>query len=100
MIQRKSGIPLARILDNPASYHGKYYAGIATATEAAVISVVWSAFLTVIVYREMSVKSLQGNNRWCRAGQIIGMMASSAAFGYALTVEKVPALDGKLLYSM
>ena len=27
-----------------------------------------------------------------KAGQIIGMMASSAAFGYALTVEKVPAL--------
>ena len=27
-----------------------------------------------------------------KTGQIIGMMASSAAFGYALTVEKVPAL--------
>lgn len=81
-------------LTTPLFIMGSIMLGIATATEAAVISVVWSAFLTVVVYREMSVKEL------CRitadgvgkAGQIIGMMASSAAFGYALTVEKVPAL--------
>lgn len=66
----------------------------ATATEAAVISVVWSAFLTVVVYREINVKELCTiiTDGVGKAGQIIGMMASSAAFGYALTVEKVPAL--------
>lgn len=66
----------------------------ATATEAAVISVVWSALLTVVVYREITVKELCTiiTDGVGKAGQIIGMMASSAAFGYALTVEKVPAL--------
>ena len=63
-------------LTTPLFILGSIMLGIATATEAAVISVVWSAFLTGVG----------------KAGQIIGMMASSAAFGYALTVEKVPAL--------
>ena len=66
----------------------------ATAAEAAVISVVWSAFLTVVVYREINVKELCTiiTDGVGKAGQSIGMMASSAAFGYTLTVEKVPAL--------
>ena len=81
-------------LTTPLFILGSIMLGIATATEAAVISVVWSAFLTVVVYREITVKELciiitDGVGK---AGQIIGMMASSAAFGYALTVEKVPAL--------
>lgn len=81
-------------LTTPLFIMGSIMLGICTATEAAVISVVWSAFLTLIIYREINVKEL------CRiitdgvgkAGQIIGMMASSAAFGYALTVEKVPSM--------
>lgn len=81
-------------LTTPLFIMGSIMLGIATATEAAVISVVWSAFLTVVVYREMGVKELCGiiTDGVGKAGQIIGMMASSAAFGYALTVEKVPAL--------
>jgi C4-dicarboxylate transporter DctM subunit len=84
-------------LTTPLFILGSIMFGIATATEAAVISVVWSAFLTVCVYREMSVKELCTviTNGAGKAGQIIGMMASSAAFGYALTVEKVPALMAK-----
>lgn len=81
-------------LTTPLFILGSIMFGIATATEAAVISVVWSAFLTVCVYHEMSIKELCTviTNGAGKAGQIIGMMASSAAFGYALTVEKVPAL--------
>lgn len=81
-------------LTTPLFILGSIMLGIATATEAAVISVVWSAFLTVLVYREMSVKELCTviTDGVGKAGQIIGIMASSAAFGYALTVEKVPAL--------
>lgn len=81
-------------LTTPLFILGSIMLGIATATEAAVISVVWSAFLTVIVYREIDLKELCTiiTDGVGKAGQIIGMMASSAAFGYALTVEKVPAL--------
>lgn len=81
-------------LTTPLFILGSIMLGIATATEAAVISVVWSAFLTVVVYRELSVKELCAviTDGVGKAGQIIGIMASSAAFGYALTVEKVPAL--------
>ena len=81
-------------LTTPLFILGSIMLGIATATEAAVISVVWSAFLTVVVYREITVKELCTiiTDGVGKAGQIIGMMASSAAFGYALTVEKVPAL--------
>lgn len=81
-------------LTTPLFILGSIMLGIATATEAAVISVVWSAFLTVVVYRELSGKELCAviTDGVGKAGQIIGIMASSAAFGYALTVEKVPAL--------
>lgn len=81
-------------LTTPLFILGSIMLGIATATEAAVISVVWSAFLTVVVYRELSGKELCSviTDGVGKAGQIIGIMASSAAFGYALTVEKVPAL--------
>lgn len=81
-------------LTTPLFILGSIMFGIATATEAAVISVVWSAFLTVCVYKEISVKELCTiiTDGAGKAGQIIGIMASSAAFGYALTVEKVPTL--------
>lgn len=81
-------------LTTPLFILGSIMFGIATATEAAVISVVWSAFLTVVVYREIGCKELCViiTDGVGKAGQIIGMMASSAAFGYALTVEKVPAM--------
>lgn len=84
-------------LTTPLFILGSIMFGIATATEAAVVSVVWSAFLTVCVYKEMSFKELctvitDGTGK---AGQIIGIMASSAAFGYALTVEKVPAMTAQ-----
>ncbi|WP_349687426.1 TRAP transporter large permease [Acidaminococcus sp. DS4831] len=84
-------------LTTPLFILGSIMFGIATATEAAVISVVWSAFLTVCVYRELSLRELCTvlTDGAGKAGQIIGMMASSAAFGYALTVEKVPAMMAK-----
>lgn len=45
-------------LTTPLFILGSIMFGIATATEAAVISVVWSAFLTVVVYREIGCKEL------------------------------------------
>lgn len=81
-------------LTTPLLIMGSIILGIATATEAAVISVVWSAFLTCIVYRSITLMELGKviADAVGKTGQIIGMMASSAAFGYALTVERVPAM--------
>lgn len=81
-------------LTTPLFIMGSITLGIATATEAAVISVVWSMFLAMVVYRETSVREMATifANGVCKAGQIIGIMAVSAAFGYALTIERVPVL--------
>lgn len=81
-------------LTTPLFIIGSIAFGIATATESAVISVVWSIFLTCFVYRALSLKDLAGiiADGVGKTGQIIGMVASSAAFGYCLTVERVPAM--------
>lgn len=81
-------------LTTPLFIMGSIMLGIATATEAAVVSVVWSIFLAMVVYREVSVKEIVSiiTDGVGKAGQIIGMMASSAAFGYAMTVEKIPVM--------
>ena len=81
-------------LTTPLFIIGSIAFGIATATEAAVISVVWSIFLTVVVYHEITLKELVRiiADTVGTTGQIIGMVASSAAFGFCLTVERVPAM--------
>lgn len=81
-------------LTTPLFIMGSIVLGIATATEAAVISVVWSMFLAMVVYREVSIKEMAQifTHGVSASGQIIGIMAASAAFGYALTVEKVPTM--------
>lgn len=81
-------------LTTPVFIMGSIMGGIATASEAAVIAVVWSAFLGMVVYRQISprecVKIL--GDGVAKAGQIIGMMGASAAFSYCLTVENVPTM--------
>jgi C4-dicarboxylate transporter DctM subunit len=80
-------------LTTPLFIMGSIMFGIATATEAAVVSVVWSLFLAVIVYREISIRETATIfiESVARSGRIIGMMGASTAFSYAMTVENVPA---------
>lgn len=80
-------------LTTPLFIMGSIMGGIATATEAAVISVVWSLFLALFVYREITIKETGAIfiESVARSGRIIGMMGASTAFSYAMTVENVPA---------
>ncbi|MDR2946255.1 MAG: TRAP transporter large permease [Candidatus Adiutrix sp.] len=90
---RDSFIDAILPLTTPLFIMGSIMFGIATATEAAVISVVWSLFLALVIYREITVRQTATIfiESVARSGRIIGMMGASVAFSYAMTVENVPA---------
>ena len=67
--------------------------GIATPTEAAVISVVWSMVLSMLVYREISIKEMVQifSNASVTAAGVTAIMAAASALSWALAVENIPA---------
>jgi len=79
-------------LTTPLFILGSIMSGIATPTESAVISVVWSIFLSMVVYREVSPKEMVKIFLEAASGTagVTGVMAAASAFGYALAIEKVP----------
>ena len=79
-------------LTTPLFILGSIMSGIATPTESAVISVVWSIFLSMVVYREVSPKEMVKIFLEAATGTagVTGVMAAASAFGYALAIERVP----------
>ncbi|MBO6158367.1 MAG: TRAP transporter large permease [Firmicutes bacterium] len=79
-------------LTTPLFILGSIMSGIATPTESAVISVVWSIFLSMVIYREVSPKEMVKIFLEAASGTagVTGVMAAASAFGYALAIEKVP----------
>ncbi len=73
---------------------GGVVAGIFTATESAAVAAVYSLFITVFVYKEMTMKKfimvLKDSIR--TLAMIIVIIATSSAFGYLLAYLQVPLL--------
>lgn len=79
-------------MTTPLLILGSIMTGIATPTEAAVISVVWSLILSMGVYRSVSfaeMKKIFLNAITSTAG-VTGVMAAASAFSWALAIERVP----------
>ncbi|MBQ6857872.1 MAG: TRAP transporter large permease [Clostridia bacterium] len=73
--------------------------GIFTATEAAGFACIWSIFLALVVYREITVKDL-----WKLLGKamrtismVMILIGTSAAFGWLLGFLKVPEMVSNLI---
>ena len=79
-------------LTTPLFILGSIMTGIATPTEAAVISVVWSLFLSMVIYREISFAEMRKIflNAITTTAGVTGVMAAAAAFSWALAIERVP----------
>ena len=56
-------------LGMPLIILGGIYGGVFTATEAAAVSVIYAAFVCVLVYRKLDLKELMGGLHRFRAGQ-------------------------------
>ncbi|MDA3957537.1 TRAP transporter large permease [Oceanispirochaeta sp.] len=68
--------------------------GIVTATEAAAIAVIWSFFVTFVIYREIPLRSFFKILRTSLETLSIVMIliASAGAFGWLVAFLKIPAL--------
>lgn len=76
----------------PVIILGGIYMGVFTPTEAAGISVVYSLFVGIFIYREITVKKLY---QVClrsavTCAQVLILVAAAQTFGWFLTVARIP----------
>ena len=79
---------------------GCIYAGIASPTEAAVISVFYALFVSIFIYRSIKVKEIWGImvEAMKTYAPILFILAASTAFSRVLTLMQVPqAVSGWIL---
>ncbi len=81
---------------------GGIIGGVFTATEAGAIAVIYSLFLSLIVYREMSLKELP--DIVLKAGGITAivmfLIATSSAMSWILSYENIPQMLSDLLLTI
>jgi tripartite ATP-independent transporter DctM subunit len=73
---------------------GSIVGGIATATEAAGLALVYALFVGLVVYRELPLRALPGiaMEALSTTGAIMMIMAVATPFAWILTVEQVPMM--------
>jgi len=80
-------------MTTPVFILGSISFGIATATEAAVISVIWSLFLSVVVYKEIKPSELMDifTVGAINSASVTGVIAAASTFSYSLAIMNVPS---------
>ncbi|HVR60980.1 MAG TPA: TRAP transporter large permease [Polyangia bacterium] len=78
---------------------GGILSGVFTATESAAVAVLYSLFLSVVVYRTLKWEQfLKAASKAVKTtGVVLLLIGISAAFGYIISLYEVAALTGKLL---
>ena len=86
----------------PVIILGGIYGGIFTATEAAVIAVVYSLIIALFVNREMKVSDIPDvlARAAVTTGTTVFILCFAMAFSKYLTISNVPAMIGELLISL
>lgn len=83
----------------PVIILGGIFGGIFTATEAAVVAVFYALFLSLVIYREISVKDLPRifASAAITSSVVMIIVAFAAMFGFALHLLRAPQQLGELL---
>ncbi|WP_103335616.1 TRAP transporter large permease [Pseudotabrizicola formosa] len=83
----------------PVIILGGIFGGIFTATEAAVVAVVYAMFLSVVVYREISLRDMPRIFAGAAVTSAVVMIivAFAAMFGFALHLMRAPQIIGGML---
>ena len=78
---------------------GGIYSGIFTATEAAVVAVIYGAIVGGFVYRELSLRDIVDTlvNSAVTTGVIMLIVGFAALFAYMLTINQVPQRFGQFI---
>ena len=81
---------------------GGIYGGVFSPTEAAAVACVYSAFVTVFVYRELGWREIvqAAATTTVFTGQVLLIVACASVFAWLLTVNQVPAAMVAWLDSM
>jgi C4-dicarboxylate transporter DctM subunit len=76
----------------PVIILGGIYLGIMTPTEAAGVSAVYAIFVGMFIYKEINLKKLieVSKDSAVTCAQVLVLVAAAQAFGWFLTVAKVP----------
>jgi tripartite ATP-independent transporter DctM subunit len=76
----------------PGIIFGSIFGGITTVTEAAVVAVLYSAFVGLVVYRRFSVRNLPEIllASTINTAMVMLLVGSATVFSWILTVERVP----------
>ena len=81
---------------------GGVFGGIVTANESAVLACVWAFFIALVVYKGITVKDV-----WPILKRVLGtlamvltLIAASSAFGYMMTILRLPSLITQGLLSV
>lgn len=86
----------------PVIILGGIYSGIFTPTEAAVVSVVYSAFVSVLIYRELTLRSLYKAlyDTILVNGVTTFMIGISGAFAVFLSMQQIPSNLAEMMLSL
>ncbi|MDR1626183.1 MAG: TRAP transporter large permease subunit, partial [Spirochaetia bacterium] len=73
---------------------GGVFSGIFTAIESSVVACIWAFIVTFFIYREISIKEFWPILRRTLGtlAMVMTLIAASSAFGYMMTVLRIPTL--------
>ena len=86
----------------PGIIFGSIFGGVTTVTEAAVIAVLYSAFVGLVVYRRFTVTRLPEIllASTINSAMVMFLVGTATIFSWILTVERVPQTVAKLVTSI
>ena len=86
----------------PGIIFGAIFGGITTVTEAAVVAVLYSAFVGMVVYRRFSVRNLPEIllASTINTAMVMFLIGTATVFSWILTVERVPQAMAALVTSI
>lgn len=98
----KAGVSAIPPLLMPVIILGGILTGIFTATESAVVAVVYGVFLSMGVYRELHLRDVPGLlvNAARLTGMIMLVVGMSTTFAWIVTVERVPQMITEFVLSL
>jgi tripartite ATP-independent transporter DctM subunit len=73
---------------------GGVFSGIVTANESAVLACIWALIVAIIFYRELTVRDIWPilKRTLGTLAMVMTLIAASSAFGYMMTVLRIPSL--------
>lgn len=86
----------------PVIILGGIYTGFFTPTEAAIVSIFYTLFVGIFIYKEIELKGAMKaleNTTWI-TGRVLIIMFTALAFGQLLTLHKVPDLIAQGLLNL